>query len=124
MRAPSSLVLACALALAGCNKGATSAKLEGRWRGVRVEGVSPEHQAAANAFASGTELIARSNQIGISTPTQKGLQTSYGVESESKSVVVIRTEQDGTQTLAVSDDGRTMTWSLDERRRMIFQKQP
>lgn len=111
------------LAAAGCSKSTSSAKLEGKWRGVRVEGVAPEQQAVANVFALGTELIAKGNQIGMSTPAQKGLQATYSVESESKTMVVIRTDRDGTQTLLFSDDGRTMTWNVDDRRRMVFQKQ-
>jgi len=114
-----------ALALvAGCSKHGASAKLEGRWKGVRVDGVAPETQNAANVFAAGTEIIARGNQIAFSTPAQKGLQATFTVENEDKVSVVLRTDRDGPQTLSFSEDGRTMTWQIDGGRRMVFQKQP
>ncbi len=114
-----------ALALAGCTKHA-SAKLEGRWKGSRVDGVAPEQQAAANAFATGTELIARGNQIAFSTPAQpKSVQATFTVESEDKTSLVLRTDKgDGPQTLTFSDDGKSMSWQIDGGRRMIFVRSP
>jgi hypothetical protein len=117
------LGIALAAPLSGCNKHATSAKLEGRWKGMRVDGAPPEGQNNANVFAMGTEIIARGNQIAFSTPAQKALQATYTVESEDKNTLVLRTDKDPPQTLTFSDDGRTMVWQVDDHRRMTFVKQ-
>lgn len=112
------------LALAGC-KSAGSAKLEGRWRGQRADGVSPELQSQADAFASATEIIARGDQIAISTPANKGIQSAYVVDAEDKTSVVIHTEKDGPnarERFTFTSDGKSMTWKLDDRRGILFQK--
>ncbi len=110
--------------LFACTKHGASAKLEGHWKGQRVDGVPPEAQANANAFAIGTDIIAKGNQIAFSTPAQKGLQATFTIESEDKSSVVLRTDKgDGPQTLSFSEDGRTMSWQIDDKRRMVFLKQ-
>jgi hypothetical protein len=126
----SKLVLAIALAAAlgasaaSC-KSSGSAKLEGRWRGQRADGVVPEMQPQANAFAAGTEIIAKGDQIAISTPAGKHPQSTYAVDSEDKGSVVIHTEKDGAtarETFTFSDDGKTMTWRVDANRTIVFTK--
>jgi hypothetical protein len=108
-------------AASGC-KHQGSPKLEGHWRGVRVEGVAPESQAGANAFAVGTELLAKGDQVAMAAPGQKRIQATYTVDSEDKNSLVIHTDKDGSQTLTFSADGKTMTWAVDERRKMTFQR--
>lgn len=123
------LVLASALvllAVPAC-KHPGSAKLEGHWRGVRAEGVSPESQNAANAFAGATEIVARGDQIAISTPASKKQQSAYTVDAEDKTSLVIHTEKDGVnarETFTFGDDGKSMAWKVDERRTITFQRVP
>jgi len=108
----------------GC-KHPGSAKLEGHWRGTRAEGVEPRVQDAANAFALGTEIIARGNQITVSTPQSRGQQGTYTVDDENKTTLVLHTDKDGAnakETFTFSDDGRTMTWRLGEGRTIVFTK--
>jgi hypothetical protein len=103
-----------------------SAKLEGRWKGTRADGVSPAVQDAANSFALGTEIVARGNQITVTTPAAKGQTSTYVVDDENKTTVVLHTEKDGVQakeTFSFGDDPKTMTWRLGEGRTIIFQKQ-
>jgi hypothetical protein len=120
------LALVLALPMATACKHPGSAKLEGRWRGTRAEGVSPAMQEVANAFALQTEIIARGDKITVSTPAAKGQQAVYVVDDENKTTVVLHTDKDGVankETFAFSDEGKTMTWRLGEGRTIIFQKQ-
>lgn len=112
------------LALAAC-KGGGSAKLEGRWRGVRADGVAPSTQEAANAFAAGTEIVARGDKVTISAPGSKGESSAYVIHEETKTTLVLHTERDGEtakETFAFSEDGKVMTWRLGEGRTVTFQK--
>ena len=118
------LTSAMAMAAIGC-KHPGSAKLEGRWKGVRAEGVGPAVQDAANAFATQTEITARGNVITVSTPQSKGQQGTYVVDDENKTTVVLHTDKDGPankETCGFSEDGKTMTWRLGEGRTIVFQK--
>jgi hypothetical protein len=115
--------LVCMLALA-CKR-AGSSKLEGRWHGTRAEGVTPDVEVQANAFAMGTEIVARGNQIAVTTPAGRPQQSTYYVDAEDKLSVVIHTDKDGPgtrETFTFSEDGRTMTWRLDEHRTITFQR--
>ena len=122
------LVLALAIGAAamgaiGC-KHPGSAKLEGHWRGTRADGAGSA-QDAANAFASGTEIIARGDKITVSTPQSKGQQATYVVDDENKTTVVLHTDKDGPankETFQFGDDGKTMVWRLGEGRTITFQK--
>jgi len=121
------LVAALAASAAACKRSsAGSAKLEGRWRGTRADGVTaPEAQLPATVFATGTEIIARGNQIAVTTPSGKPQQATYFVDSEEKNSVVIHTDKDGPaarETFMFSDDGKTMMWRIDERRSIVFQR--
>ncbi len=51
-----------ALPALACRAPASSDRLEGRWTGIRAEGVSPEALAAANAFATSTALEFQRNE--------------------------------------------------------------
>lgn len=122
------LVLAVAIAAlssAGGCKHPGSAKLEGHWRGTRAEGVGAAAQDAANAFATQTEITARGNVITVSTPQSKGQQGTYVVDDENKTTLVLHTDKDGPasrETFSFAEDGKTMTWRLDEGRSIVFQK--
>ena len=118
------LVLLAPLALfASACKHAGSQKLEGRWKGTRAEGTSADQQLNANAFANATEIIARADQIAVTTPLSRPIQATYTVDSEDKNTVVIHTDKDGAssrETFTFSDDGNTMTWKVDPGRSITF----
>ena len=117
-------VLALAVVLLAC-KHPGSAKLEGRWKGVRAEGVGPESAGAANVFAQGTEIIARGDTLTMTTPVAKGLQDTYVVDEETKTTLVLHTRKDGAstkETFGFSDDLKTMTWRLGDGRAIVFQR--
>lgn len=119
------VVLAIAAASAAGCKHPGSAKLEGHWRGVRAEGVAANAQDAANAFALGTEIFARGNQITVNTPATRGPQSAYVVDDENKTTVVLHTEKDGPnakETLVFGEDGTTMTWRMGEGQTIVFKK--
>jgi hypothetical protein len=112
-----------ALTVSAC-KGGGSAKLEGHWRGTRAEGVRAEVTEPADRFASETEIIAKGNQIAVSTSGKKH-QSSYVVDSDDKNTVVIHTEADGAnakETFVVAEDGKTMVWKLGDGRAIHFTK--
>jgi hypothetical protein len=117
------LAFAFAVALAACgHKG--SARLEGRWKGMKAEGVAPEAQARANDFATQTELDVKGDTITITFPKDKQ-SGRYKVLSESKSMVVIVTDKDGEsdkQTFTFVDD-KTMKWMVLEGKTITFAKQ-
>jgi hypothetical protein len=122
------LVLAVAItalaSTAGC-KAQGSARLEGRWRGTRAEGVAAANQDAANAFATQTEIVARGNVLTVSTPQAKNQQSTYVVDDENKTTVVVHTDKDGPtsrETFAVTEEGKTMAWRLGDGRSIVFQK--
>lgn len=117
------IVVMTPIAVIGC-KHPGSAKLEGRWRGTRADGVGPAAQDAANAFALATEITARGNLITVQTPQSKQ-QGTYVVDDENKTTVVLHTDKDGPankETFAFADDGKTMTWRLGEGRTITFAK--
>lgn len=118
------IVLAVAILATGC-KHSGSAKLEGRWRGTRAEGVAPAAQEAANTFATQTEIVAKGNLISISSPTVKAQQAPYVVDDESKTTVVLHTEKDVAtkETFAFDLDGKTMSWRVGDGRTIVFTKQ-
>jgi hypothetical protein len=120
---------ACLAALAvmpalGCRAPASSDQLEGRWIGVRAEGVSAEARSAATAFASSTELEFRRNEITVATAkqTQSG---RYQLLREEPHAVVIATDLDGPahpQTFVFAGD-ETMRWVLPEGKALVFAKE-
>lgn len=113
-----------ALAFPGCKRSG-SARLEGRWRGVRAEGVTADVQAAANGFATQLEIEAKGEFITVATAkeTQSG---RYTVVREDKTQIVIVTDKDGEkepQTFLVVDD-RTLRWNLSDGRAIVLARTP
>ncbi|HEY2517517.1 MAG TPA: hypothetical protein VGI39_41875 [Polyangiaceae bacterium] len=109
----------CACVLAGCGRG--SSRLEGKWKGKSVDGVAPEAQAAANAFAVETEIDVKGDAISVTTPKEKQSGT-YKVVREDKGQVVIVTDKDGpddAQIFTVVDD-KTLRWSVLEGKTITF----
>jgi hypothetical protein len=122
-RGASVAALAAVLSIA-CRSPASSAELEGRWIGIRAEGVSAEALSAANAFATNTELEFRRNEITVATAkqTQSG---RYQLLREDPNAVVIATDLDGPahpQTFVFAGD-ETMRWMLPEGKAIVFAKE-
>jgi hypothetical protein len=110
-----------ASASTGC-KHPGSQKLEGHWKGQSALGVAPEHQINANVYATGTEIIARGNQISISTPAAKNVTATYVVDKEDPTSLVIHTDKDNTSESFVFTDAKTMQWKVDDHRIIVFKK--
>ncbi|WP_394845824.1 hypothetical protein LZC95_53450 [Pendulispora brunnea] len=120
MRRATVLILLLAL---GCHKSGEQ-KLEGHWRGTKVEGVTPEQEAAATAFATGTEMDFREGKVSVTTPSEKSSSAFKVVRAEKNTVVVI-TESDGSkepQTFVFVDDD-TMQWTVLEGKRMTLRRE-
>jgi hypothetical protein len=103
---------------------AGSSRLEGRWHGVRAEGVFGEAQTAANAFAAATDLDVRGDSITVSTPKEKQ-SGRYRVVREDKTSLVLTTDKDGPdepQTFTFVD-AKTMKWSVLDGKAIVFVKQ-
>jgi hypothetical protein len=111
------------LVIAGCRRG--SAKLEGRWKGVRAEGVDPSAQIRAESFATSTEIVAIGDKIAIQTPNGRSPTSTYTVEREDATTLVIHTDRDpSAETFTFNEKGDTMVWRIDETRRIWFKKVP
>ena len=96
--ARASLMGAILSVVAACH-GDGAPRLQGKWRGVRAEGVTPETVAAANAFATATEIDVKGDAITVITPKDK--------QSGRYKVVLTETDAAGTSTTQVFT-GQTM----------------
>jgi hypothetical protein len=117
------LALMMASGLVACGRSGAP-RLEGHWKGTRADGVSSEAQAAANAFATQTEIDVKGDLITVVTPKdhQAG---KYKVVREDKSQIVIVTDKDGpddAQTFTFVDD-KTMKWTVLEGKTITFVKE-
>jgi hypothetical protein len=104
----------------GCSRSGSS-RLEGRWKGKSAEGVAPEAQAAANAFATETEIDVRGDEITVITAHDRQSGT-YKVVREDKGQVTIVTDKDApsdTQTFTLLDD-KTLRWSVLDGKTITF----
>jgi hypothetical protein len=109
-----------ASALPGCGHGG-SARLEGKWKGRTAEGVAPEAQSAANAFAVETEIDVHGDEITVVTPRDKQVGT-YKVLREDKTHVTILTDKDDpgdAQTFTLVDD-KTLRWNVLDGKTITF----
>lgn len=115
--------LAVLIALTGCRRG--SAKLEGRWKGVRAEGVDPAAAAKAELFAGSTEIVAIGDKIAIQTPNGRSPTSTYTIDKEDATTLVIHTDRDpNAETFTFNEKADTMVWRIDETRRIWFKKVP
>jgi hypothetical protein len=107
---------------AGCKKSG-AARLEGHWRGTKVEGVPLEHQPAANDFALQTELDFRDGVVSVKTPREK-ITSKFRVAKEDKRALILFTEQDGPKDpqIFVFEDENTMRWKVVEGKLIVFRR--
>ena len=121
-RALVSALLAVAAVVACGHPG--SARLEGHWRGSRADGVAPESQAAANAFATQTEIDVKGDTITVVTPHDRQSGT-YRVLREDKTGVTIVTDKDGPSDAQVFtfDGDKAMRWSVLEGKTITFARE-
>ena len=114
------LVALVALGVGACGHNG-SARLEGHWKGKSAEGISPEAQVAANAFAAETEIDVRGDEITVITARDKQSGT-YKVLREDRSQVTIVTDKDGpndAQTFTLVDD-KTLKWNVLDGKTITF----
>jgi len=107
-----------------CHRPPSSDQLEGRWVGIRAEGVATDALTSANAFARDTVFEFRRNEITVTTSkeTQSG---RYELVREDPKGVVIATDRDGPthpQTFVFAAD-ETMRWILPEGKAIVFAKE-
>ena len=98
-----------------------SARLQGRWRGVRIEGGGGDR---ANAFALATEIRVDGHSMTVVSPnlTQSG---RYRVVREDATTVVLVTDADGpaaAHTFTFGEDG-TMRWAVLAGRSIAFARE-
>ncbi|HEX8795015.1 MAG TPA: hypothetical protein VF765_28910 [Polyangiaceae bacterium] len=124
VRLPRALLLAAlAAGVLACSSGG-SKRLQGKWRGLRAEGVAVASQAAANAFATGMTLEVAGDSITVTTPHDKQ-SGRYKVVREDKSTLVLSTDKDGPkepQTFTFVDD-KTLKWLVMDGEQIVFSKQ-
>ncbi len=113
-----------ALPAFACRAPAGSAQLEGRWIGLRAEGVGADAIKAATAFATSTELEFRRSDITVTMATETQIGR-YQLLREEVNTVVIATDLDGPahpQTFVLGGD-ETMRWILPEGKAIVFAKE-
>jgi hypothetical protein len=119
----SCFAVAVAVGLAGCNQG--SARLAGRWHGARAEGVTPDTQASANAFATRMQIDVTGDVIVVTTGSDK--QTChYKTIREEKDKLVIATDKDGPkdEESFTFVDAKTMRWVVSpDAKAIVFVKE-
>jgi len=118
-----SLLAALALGLLACGGGG-SKRLQGKWHGLRAEGVAVASQASANSFATGMTLEVSGDSITVTTPHDKQAGR-YKVVREDKSTLVLTTDKDGPkepQTFTFVDD-KTVKWLVMDGELIVFGKQ-
>jgi hypothetical protein len=118
-----SLLVALALGVLACGGGG-SKRLQGKWHGLRAEGVAVASQASANAFAGGMTLEVSGDSITVTTPHDKQ-SGRYKVVKEDKSTLVLTTDKDGPkepQTFTFVDD-KTLKWVVMDGETIVFGKQ-
>jgi len=94
----------------------------GTCNGRTALGVSADHQIHANVYAAGPEIIARGNQISISTPVAKNVTATYFVDKEDPTSLVIHTDKDNSSETFIFTEAKTMQWKVDEQRTIVFKK--
>lgn len=106
--------------VSGCRKSGR-ARLEGKWRGSRVEGVEESQQVAASSFAVQMELVFKGEEVSVRSPS--GKQTAnYEVTRDETDRITIITDRDGAdhpQVFTVVND-HTIQWRLTERTSITF----
>jgi len=109
--------------VAGCH-GDGAPRLQGKWHGVRAEGVAAETLTSANAFATGTEMDVKGDAITVTTPKDKQ-SGRYRVVKQDKTMLIITTDKDGAddpQTFTFVDD-KTVRWAVLDGKSIVFAKQ-
>ena len=117
-------LLGAILSVAAACHGDGAARLQGKWRGVRAEGVAADTVAAANAFATATEMDVKGDAITVTTPKDKQ-SGRYKVVKQDKTMLVITTDKDGAddpQTFTFVDD-KTVRWAVLDGKSILFAKQ-
>jgi hypothetical protein len=118
------LVLAPVALVAACGHPG-SVRLEGHWKGVRVDGPTGDALTRATEFATQTELDMRGDRITVTFPNQDPQSGRYRVLDETKQAVVIVTDKDGPndkQTFSFVDE-KTIKWLVLEGKSITFAKQ-
>ena len=117
------LLAVLALGMLACGSGG-SKRLQGKWHGLRAEGVAVASQASANMFATGMTLEVSGDSITVTTPHDKQ-SGHYKVVREEKSTLVLTTDKDGPkepQTFTFVDD-KTLKWLVLDGEQIVFAKQ-
>jgi len=116
-------VLVLALGAVGCRP-TGAARLEGKWRGVKAEGVAAESQGPANAFAAQMELEVKGENIAVVSGKEKQ-EGKFKVVKEDKTTLVISTDKDGPDDKQIFTfvDDRTMKWHVLEGKTITFTRQ-
>ena len=117
-------LLGATLSLVAACHGDGAPRLQGKWRGIRSEGVGTEAQTAANAFATATAMDVSGDAITVTTPKDKQ-SGRYRVVRQDKTTLVITTDKDGTsdpQTFTFVDD-KTVRWAVLEGKSIVFSRQ-
>jgi len=111
-----------AFTLSACKK---TTRLEGRWRGVKVEGSSQALRpvyAQVTQYATDLEIIAHNNMITVEMPPGKLARTAeFNVQKDQPSELVILVTG-GEQETFTFEKENTMKWLVAEGTYIVFNR--
>lgn len=108
MRARALALVVAVVLLSACHKG--SAKLQGKWKGTRTDGVGAEVQAQADRWAGQVQIEFKGDVMTVTTPTGAA-SSRYKVTHEDKGSVKIVTDADGSEESLAFESDSTMKWT-------------
>lgn len=111
--------------LAGCAK-KPEEKLQGKWKGDRIENVSFEQILSATGWVRGTTMELSGQTMTVSIPNEAARTGTFAVKHADKNdltLAVPRPDGFGTDEMRLSlADDQTLRWQIGEDREVVFVK--
>jgi hypothetical protein len=113
-----------AAALTACgSKDKAAARLEGSWKGVRVEGLPAPLKASGDSYATALRIDIKGHDLILASPKGEQKSAFKVVSNETKTFVIV-TEKDGVdapQTFVLENE-TTLKWQVDPTKQIVFTK--
>lgn len=124
-RIATSLLVCLPFALTACAK-KPEEKLQGKWKGDRIENVSFEQILSATGWVRGTTMELAGQTMTVSIPNEGSRSGTFAVKRADKNdltLAVPRPDGYGTDEMKLSlADDQTLRWKIGEDREVVFVK--
>ncbi len=110
------LVAACATSVVGCGREPRE-RLQGKWRGIGIEGLSGDQEAKADGWAKGTRLEFAGNKVTVTMPAESPRSGTFRVaqaDGDKLKVQFKRPEGGEDLTDFKFDKDGTLRWRVGE----------